>query len=197
MSTITLHCCTNVLYNVQYIVQYSTLHSAVQSTSTSFVKQYWYTKGFESGRAQINIYTFVVNAKALSIMRYQDDINTEHNMKSICRPAVAQWTKRLTRNGQTRVRIRKAHIFDITHFIRNPKNVGGGMCPPGHYARTPMEPGGSNTTRDLLTSWVATIRGRLWPTEMHKHNNSTRVQLRNSNNKTEYKVIWTKTNWCR
>ena len=54
----------------------------------------------------------VVNAKALSIMRYQDDINTEHNMKSIGRAAVAQWTKRLTRNGQTRVRIREAHIFD-------------------------------------------------------------------------------------
>ena len=34
-------------------------------------------------------------------MRYQDDINTEHNMKSIGRAAVAQWTKRLTRNGQT------------------------------------------------------------------------------------------------
>ena len=32
-------------------------------------------------------------------MRYQDDINTEHNMKSIYRAAVAQWTKRLTRNG--------------------------------------------------------------------------------------------------
>ena len=59
--------------------------------------------------------TCVVNAKALSIMRYQDDINTEHNMKSIGRTAVAQWTKRLTRNGQTRVRIREAHIFDITH----------------------------------------------------------------------------------
>ena len=27
---------------------------------------------------------------------------------------MAQWTKRLTRNGQTRVRIRKEHIFDIT-----------------------------------------------------------------------------------
>ena len=37
--------------------------------------------------------------KALSIMRYQDDINTEHNMKSICRAAVAQWPKSLTRNG--------------------------------------------------------------------------------------------------
>ena len=35
-------------------------------------------------------------------------------MKSINRAAVAQWTKRLTRNGQTRVRIREAHIFDIT-----------------------------------------------------------------------------------
>ena len=56
----------------------------------------------------------VVNAKALSIMRYQDDINTEHNIKSIGRVAVAQWTKRLTRNGQTRVRIREAHIFDNT-----------------------------------------------------------------------------------
>ena len=44
-----------------------------------------------------------MNAKALSVMRYQDDINTEHNMKSVCRAAVAQWTKRLTRNGQTRV----------------------------------------------------------------------------------------------
>ena len=49
----------------------------------------------------------------LCIMSYQDDINTEHNMKSIIRAAVAQWTKRLTRNGQTRVRIREAHIFDI------------------------------------------------------------------------------------
>ena len=34
-------------------------------------------------------------------------------MKSIGRSAVAQWTKRLTRNGQTRVRIREAHVFDI------------------------------------------------------------------------------------
>ena len=44
-----------------------------------------------------------MNAKALSIMRYQDDKNTEHNKKSICRAAVAQWTTRLTRNGYTRV----------------------------------------------------------------------------------------------
>ena len=35
-------------------------------------------------------------------------------MKSICRAAVAQWTKRLTRNEQTRVQIWKAHIFNIT-----------------------------------------------------------------------------------
>ena len=47
-------------------------------------------------------------------MRYEGDINTEHNMKSIGRAAMAQWTKRLTRNGQTRVRIREAHIFNIT-----------------------------------------------------------------------------------
>ena len=44
-------------------------------------------------------------------MRYQDDINTEHN--SIGRAAGAQWTKRLTCNRQTRVRIREALIFDI------------------------------------------------------------------------------------
>ena len=55
-----------------------------------------------------------MNAKALSIMRCQDDIHTEHNMKSICRATVAQWTKLLTRTRQTRVRIREAHIFDIT-----------------------------------------------------------------------------------
>ena len=48
-------------------------------------------------------------------MRYQDDINTDHIMKSICRAAVAQWTKRLTRNGQTLVQIREAHIFDIIY----------------------------------------------------------------------------------
>ena len=46
-----------------------------------------------------------------------DEINTEHNMKSIGRAAVAQWTKRLTRNGQTRVRIRKALIFDIAKSL--------------------------------------------------------------------------------
>ena len=45
-----------------------------------------------------------MKAKALYLIRYQDDINTEHNMKSVCRAAVAQWTKRLTRTGQTRVR---------------------------------------------------------------------------------------------
>ena len=50
-------------------------------------------------------------------MRCQDDINTEHNMKSIGRAAMAQWTKRLTRNGQTLVRIREALIFDITISI--------------------------------------------------------------------------------
>ena len=50
-------------------------------------------------------------------MRYQNDINTEHNMKSIFRAAVAQWTKHLTRNGQTRVRIREALIFDITDIV--------------------------------------------------------------------------------
>ena len=32
-------------------------------------------------------------------MRSQDDINTVHNIKSICREAMAQWTTCLTRNG--------------------------------------------------------------------------------------------------
>ena len=64
----------------------------------------------------MQLLSYVVNAKALFIMRYQDDINTEHNMKSIGCAALAQWTKRLTRNEQTRVRIREAHIFDIIHI---------------------------------------------------------------------------------
>ena len=52
--------------------------------------------------------------KWLSIMRYQDDIYTEHNMTSLGRATVAQWTKRLTQNGKTRIRIWKgANIFAI------------------------------------------------------------------------------------
>ena len=49
-------------------------------------------------------------------MRYEDDIYTEHNMKSLCPAAVAQWTERLTRNGQMRVQISKGAycIFNIT-----------------------------------------------------------------------------------
>ena len=48
---------------------------------------------------------------ALSKVRYRDDINTEHNMKTVCRAAVAQWTERLTRNGYTRVQISKGAYF--------------------------------------------------------------------------------------
>ena len=50
-------------------------------------------------------------------MRYKWTIfiNTEHNMKSIGRAAVAQWTKRLTRNGQTRVRIWKGANILLSH----------------------------------------------------------------------------------
>ena len=59
-----------------------------------------------------------MNAKAQSIMRYRDDINTEHNMKSIGRAAVAQWTKRLTRNGQTRVQnLKGANILLLHYYI--------------------------------------------------------------------------------
>ena len=73
-------------------------------------------------------------------MRCQDDINTEHNMKSICRAAVAQWTKRLTRNGQTRVRIREAHIFDITLDTR--------------YQQRALSPRNPRTPRALVTREV-------------------------------------------
>ena len=45
-----------------------------------------------------------------------DDINTEQNMKSICWPAVAQWTQRLTRKGQTRVRNWKGANILLSHF---------------------------------------------------------------------------------
>ena len=44
-------------------------------------------------------------------------------MKSIGRAAVAQSTKQLTRNIQTRIRIRKAHIFDITLASRLYENI--------------------------------------------------------------------------
>ena len=57
-----------------------------------------------------------MNAKALSIMRYQDDIYTEHNMKTGCRAAVAQWKERLTRNGQQWINASsnlERHIFLI------------------------------------------------------------------------------------
>ena len=40
----------------------------------------------------------------MNAKRYQDDIYTKHNMKTLCRAAVAQWTQRLTRNGEMRVR---------------------------------------------------------------------------------------------
>ena len=60
-----------------------------------------------------------MNAKALSIVRYQNDIYTEHNMKTVCRAAVAQWKERLTRNGYTRVQISKGAyvVFLILHTL--------------------------------------------------------------------------------
>ena len=60
----------------------------------------------------------VMNANARSIMCYQDDINTEHNMNSISRAAVAQWTKRLTRNGYTRVQNCKGANILLLHWRR-------------------------------------------------------------------------------
>ena len=50
-----------------------------------------------------------------------DDINTEYNMKSICRPAMAQWTERLTRKGKTRVQNWKGANILLSH---NPANIG-------------------------------------------------------------------------
>ena len=52
----------------------------------------------------------VMNAKALSIMLSEDDINTEQNIKSIWSAAVAQWT-RLTRTGKREFETGKAQIF--------------------------------------------------------------------------------------
>ena len=61
--------------------------------------------------------TIVVNAKALSVMRYQDDINTDHNVKSIGRAAVAQWTKRLTHTMDKREFEFERRTFLILHNI--------------------------------------------------------------------------------
>ena len=59
-------------------------------------------------------------------MRYQDDINTEHNMKSIGHAAVSQWTERLTRKGQREFESeRRAFlILQILLFI-NKMDFGG------------------------------------------------------------------------
>ena len=72
---------------------------------------------FETGKAQIFFfyyYTGVVairdKAGNIDIMRYQHDRNIEHNMK-IGRAAVAQWTTRLTRTGQTRVLEKRKYSF--------------------------------------------------------------------------------------
>ena len=43
--------------------------------------------------------------------------------------AVAQWKKRLTLNGQTRVRIREAHSFDITFLNVTRKNNSNNQSP--------------------------------------------------------------------
>ena len=53
-----------------------------------------------------------------AICAIMDEINTEHNMKSICRPAVAQWTERLTGKGQTRVRNWKGANILLSQFYR-------------------------------------------------------------------------------
>ena len=50
-------------------------------------------------------------------MRCQEDLNTEHKMKSICRAAVAQWTTRLTRTGQnTSSNPRGAHFWILHEY---------------------------------------------------------------------------------
>ena len=60
-------------------------------------------------------------------MRYQDDIITGHNMKTVCRAAVTKLTKRLTTNEQTRVQIwKEAFLIQLikVHFIMHALNLG-------------------------------------------------------------------------
>ena len=67
--------------------------------------------------------TNVMNAKALSLMRYQNDINTEHNMKSIFREAVAQWgawlaiDKREFKTGKAHMNLNKRYLQKILFSI--------------------------------------------------------------------------------
>ena len=68
-----------------------------------------------------------------------DEINTEHNMKSICRPAVVQWTECLTRKGQTRVRNWKGANILLSHYLSINNNcLIGSNCPvtPGVLCQT-------------------------------------------------------------
>ena len=47
-----------------------------------------------------------------------DEINTEHNMKSICQPAVAQWTDSQRRNASSKLERRKYSFITITYRRR-------------------------------------------------------------------------------
>ena len=84
-------------------------------------------------------------------MRCQDEINTEHNMKSICRLAVAQWTERLTRKEQTRVRNWNGANILLSHWHRGYRAEAGNQQSLPELSQTriamrtlPLNIGGGN-----------------------------------------------------
>ena len=86
-----------------------------------------------------------------AIFAIMDEINTEHNMKSICRPAVAQWTERLTRKGQTRVRNWKGANILLSHWRRGYRAEAGNQQSSSELSQTriamrtlPLNKGGGN-----------------------------------------------------
>ena len=67
-----------------------------------------------SGSAMIELLKSAIYNAQLGRHKYRAQYEV-----NIPRELVAQWATRLTRNGQTRVRIRKATIFDYYTSIKN------------------------------------------------------------------------------
>ena len=78
-----------------------------------------------------------MNVKALSIMLYHDNINTEHNMKSICHAAVAQWKSAwLEMDMGPKLKRRKHDKSGLADLLRidGPWGARGARAPPPFWS---------------------------------------------------------------
>ena len=103
-----------LLSPVQHTSLVTSPHSIVTSSETPACEK---PKAIAARAFRVTYYILCTVVSAICAI--MDEINTEHNMKSICRPAVAQWTERLTRKGQTRVRNWKGANILLSQYIDN------------------------------------------------------------------------------